>query len=231
MTIRVGDVGRAATELAPGGAVELEGVRYPGRSDGDDAVPAGTEVEVVRAAPTCLVVRPVGAGLPLADHGQSLGRLGFDTNRGAVARAEKQEERDKRAELVRGMWIGAAMALLVGAAAGATSAGLGWQYDWGGVTATHALVPLLGLSAAVGAAWAVVLFFFSGWFTARVLPAEEGVRFEPSFLAVVVGLVGAALGFWLNFGADSATVLVGAAALSLAFTALTAGVMWVLDVL
>lgn len=91
MAVRVGDRGRALSPMAPSGAVELAGVRHDARSDGR-FVPAGAEVEVVRADPTGFVVRPVEAGAaPLPDHGRELIRAEFQRNSADIAEVEARE--------------------------------------------------------------------------------------------------------------------------------------------
>ena len=231
MGIRVGDVGRAGTDLSPGGAVELDGSRYPARSIDDATIPAGTEVELVRADKTCFVVRRAGSGEPLPRRGEPIGPFGFDTLRAAVARAEKQETQDRRAELLKRMRVGAAAAAGFGALAGAANGGLGWHYDWGGVTDSVPQGSLLAGSAAAGVVLGLVLYFFTGFFAVHCLPSEADAVFEPGFVAVAVGLVGAALGFWVKLaGGEPAVIALWSGGLALVFAALAAGVVWALDV-
>jgi hypothetical protein len=128
------------------------------------------------------------------------------------------------------MRVGGLAAAAFGALVGLANGWLGWQRDWGGVTERTDLYSLLGGSAAAGAGLGLGLYFFTGWFVARVLPAEEGARFEPSFLAILAGFAGAALGFWLNLrGGDALIVAATAAGMGLAFAAVAAGVAWALD--
>jgi len=79
---------------------------------------------------------------------------------------------------------------------------------------------------------AIVLYFFTGWFVTHILPADADAVFEPSFLAILAGLVGAALGFWMHFAlGDVGTIALWSAGLSFVFAALTAGLAWVVSVL
>jgi hypothetical protein len=230
MGICVGDVGRAVTDISPGGAVELDGSRYPARSIDDVTIPAGTEVELVRAEKTCFVVRRTGSAEPLPNRGEPIGPFGFDTLRAAVARAEKKEARDRRSELLKRMRTGAAVAAVFGALAGVASAWLGWRYDWAGVTESVSQGTLFAGSAAAGVVLGVVLYFFTGFFAVHCLPSEADAVFEPGFVAIAAGLVGAALGFWMKLaGGEPAVIALWTGGLALIFAALAAGLAWALD--
>lgn len=225
MGIRVGDVGLAVTELAPGGAVELDGWRYPARCD-DGTIPAGAEVEVVRGEKTCYVVRRSGSGAPLPGRGTEIPPQGFESLRSRVARQERAEQSERRAELGRRVRRGGAVSLVCGAVAGLASGGLGWHFDWANVTATIDFPTLFGASMGVGGAAGVALFFFTGWFAVHALPSEEGAVFEPSPVGVFAGLVGASLGFWLNFGDGAGVVAAWSAGFALAFAAVACAAVW-----
>lgn len=225
MEIRVGDVGRAVTELSPGGAVELDGGRYPARSD-DGVIPPDTPVEVVRGEKTCYVVRRVGSGGPLPNKGEPIPPQGFESLRARTERADRAEARAARAELVRRVWRGGAVAAVCGAVAGMASAGLGLWFDLANATGRDPVAMLAG-SLAAGAVAGIVLYFFTGWFAVHVIPSEDGAAFEPNPLAVFAGLVGVALGFWLNLsGGEAGAIAAWSVGLGFAFAAVACGLAW-----
>ncbi|WP_439626550.1 NfeD family protein [Gemmata sp.] len=233
MGVRIGDTGRAVTPLSPSGYVEIGGVRRSATTEGTFIEP-GRAVVVVRGGPPGFVVRAVEPGAPaeaLPHQGEELVRAEHQRTRADVAAADRDARQKAWAELKRRMARGAAAAGAFGCAAGLTNAALGRHFDWAGATA-WALPELLLGSAAAGALDAVLLYFFTGWFVARVLPAEADAVFEPSLVAVLAGLVGASLGFWV-YAATGDVWLVArwTAGLSLAFAALAAGLAWVVNVL
>jgi len=227
VVIRIGDVGRALSALSPSGVIEIDGVRLDARSDGT-FIEAGGMVVVLRGDPTGYVVRKhVPGSPPLPNHGEPVRKGEFQLSGTEVAAAENEAERLRRAEVRAEMKRGSVRSAVVGALLGAASAGLGWHFNWADGAESVGLALLVLYSAAAGALTGVVLYFFSGVFVARVLPAEEGVWFSPSFLAVLFGLLGAALGFWLKFDEAGVAVALGwSAGLGLAFAALTAGLAW-----
>jgi hypothetical protein len=221
MPVRVGDVGRAVTPLAPYGRIEIDGVRHDARSDGG-GVEVGNMIIVLGGDPTGYVVRKhIPGSPPLPNHGEPARRGEAFQSSAEVATAENNERRARLAEVRGQMRRGATWAAFVGAVAGAASAWLGLHFDWADESVTPAT--LYAGSVAAGAAWAVVLYFVVGWFAVHVLPSEDDAVFEPDFVALAVGLVGAGLGFWATFGGEAITVAAQTMGISLAFTALAAG--------
>ena len=228
MVVRVGDVGRAATALAPGGKVEIDGVRHDARSDGG-VIEVGSMVVVVRGDPTGYVVRIHTPGSPsLPNHGEPARKGEAYQSAAEVAAAENNERRARMADLRGQMRRGALWSALLGAAAGAASAWLGLRFDWAGVNESVGAKALYLWSVAAGAAWAVVLYFVVGWLVVLVLPAEDDAVFEADWIALAVGLVGAGLGFWVTFGGDALTVAAQTAGISAAFALIAAAATRVL---
>jgi len=234
MNIHIGDIGRTVTALRPSGSVEIGGVRRSARSEGT-YIDAGRDVIVVRGEIPSFVVREIEPGMPpprFPNHGEVIEKSEHQRNNADVAEAAREEQRVAWKQLKRRMKIGAAVAGAFGLLVGLANAALGWHYNGASVNETVQLPFLMGGSAAIGTANAIVLYFFTGWFVANILPAEADAVFEPSFLAILAGLVGAALGFWMNFASgDMSTIALWSAGLSLAFAALTAGLAWVVSVL
>jgi hypothetical protein len=233
MSVRIGDTGRAVTPLSPSGYVEIGGVRRSATTEGTFIEP-GRAVVVVRGGSPGFVVRAVEPGAPadaLPQHGEELVRAEHQRTRADVAAVEREERQKAWAELKRRMARGAATAAVFGCLAGLANAALGRHFDWAGATDWPLPESLLG-SAMAGALDAVVLYFFTGWFVAHVLPAEADAVFEPSVVAILAGLSGAALGFWV-YAATGDVLLIArwTAGLSLAFAALAAGLAWVVNVL
>jgi hypothetical protein len=233
MTVRIGDTGRAVTPLSPSGYVEVGGVRRSATTEGT-FIEVGRAVVVVRGGSPGFVVRAVEPGAPvevLPQHGEELVRAEHQRTRADVAAAERDARRKARAELKRRMARGAAAAAAFGCVAGLANAALGAHYDWAGA-AGWPLAELFGGSATAGALDAVLLYFFTGWFVAHVLPAEADAVFEPGIVAILAGLIGAALGFWLYAATGDVWLIARwTCGLSLAFAALAAGLAWVVNVL
>ncbi len=234
MNVRVGDVGRAVTALSPSGYVEIDGVRRSAQSEGS-YIEVGSNIIVVRGEVPSFIVRQIEPGTPpdrLPNHGEVIGKSEHQMRSADVAEVEREQQRLAWEQLKRRMKIGAAASGASGFLAGLANAGLGWHFNWANVNESVGLPLLLGGSAALAAVWAVVLYFFTGGFVAHVLPAEADAVFEPSFVALVMGLVGAALGFWLHFASgDVGRIALWSTGLSLAFAALTSGITWVVGVL
>jgi hypothetical protein len=221
MVVRVGDVGRAVTALAPGGRIEIDGTRHDARSEGG-LIEAGSMVIVLRGDPTGFVVRKHTPGSPsLPKHGEPARKGEAYQSSAEVAAAENNERRARVADLRGRMCRGGLWSALLGVAAGGANAWLGLRFDWAGESVAPST--LYAGSVAAGAAWAPVLYFFGGWFAVHMLPAEPDAIFEPDFLSLLVGLVGASLGFWATFGGGAAFVAAQTMGISLAFAALAAG--------
>ena len=224
MAVCVGDVGRAVTVLAPSGKIEIDGARLDARSDGS-VIEAGSMVVVLRGDPTGYVVRKHTPGSrPVPNHGQTIPRGEFQQTRAEVAAAENNEYLARLAEVRTRMRRGVLWSVLLGAVAGVASAAMGLHFDWADESVTPAT--LYGASVGAGVVWAVVLYFLTGWFVAHILPSDADAVFEPNFVAVAVGLVGAALGFWVTFGGDAMTIAAQTSGISLAFAALAAALSW-----
>lgn len=227
MPVHVGDVGRAVSPLSPSGAVEVNGARLDARSEGLP-IEAGAAVVVLRGDPTGYVVRALVPGAkPLPNHGEPIRKADFQMKGADVAEAEREERLARRRELFRQMRWGSVLAATLGMVAGLASALLGTRFDWASVNELMNPQVLLGGSVGVGAIWAVLLYFFTGWFTVYVLPSEADAVFEPDFLATAAGLLGAALGFWLNLGGEPVMIAAWSAGLSLGVAAVAAGIAWV----
>ena len=129
MSIRVGDVGRAVTMLAPSGKIEIDGVKFDARSDGS-VIEAGSMVVVLRGDPTGYVVcLHVPGSRPLPNHGEPIRKGDVHLSAKEAATAENNEERLRQAELRAEMRRGSMWSALLGALAGAGSAHtwLVWQ--------------------------------------------------------------------------------------------------------
>jgi hypothetical protein len=230
MAVRVGDVGRARSALSPSGVIEIDGVRLDARSDGT-YIEAGATVVVLRGDPTGYVVREHKSGSPpLPNHGEPIGKPDAQMRRAEAEAAANNERRESAAELRRRVRRGATYSAVFGVVLGAASAWLGWYFDWSGVTGVTTGPVLVAGSVLAGAVAGVVLYFVTGVFVARVLPSEDDAVFEPSYFGVALGLVGAAVGFWLNFPeAGVGLVAAWSAGLAVAFAAVTAAGLWVTD--
>ncbi|MBA4186899.1 MAG: hypothetical protein C0467_02655 [Planctomycetaceae bacterium] len=230
MNVRIGDVGRAVSALSPSGYVEIDGVRRSARSEGT-YIDAGRDVIVVRGEMPSFIVREIEPGIPLPrfpNHGTTIEKSEHQRNSADVAVSEQEEQRLAWKQLKRRMRIGAAASGAFGLLVGLANAALGGHYNWASVNETIQLPLLHAGSAAIGTAAAIVLYFFTGWFVTHILPAEADAVFEPSFLAILAGLVGAALGFWMNFASgDVNTIALWSAGVSFAFAAVVCGVSWV----
>lgn len=222
MAIRVGDVGRALSPLGPSGAVELAGVRHDARSDGR-FVPAGAEVEVVRADPTGFVVRPVEAGAaPLPDHGRELFRAEFQRNSADVAEAEARELAELWRRHVKRVFVTAILAEPIGMAVGFV-AFVSVVVMKNPADPVQDFVAALLIGTAVGGgAWAVVIALLSGVLSWRL---DRGAWYAPAF-AVVAGLLPPAVAFVHLYPWHEAVPLAGRVAAA-AWAGAVAG--WLLD--
>jgi len=128
MAIRVGDVGRALSDMFPSGAVEVNGKRIDARSE-SQPIEAGSTVVVLRGDPTGFVVRKVepGQAVPkLPGHGTPIRRADFQRNSAEVAEVEREERSAKWKRQLHVFRV-------VGGGSGLLGALLGflWQYDTG----------------------------------------------------------------------------------------------------
>ena len=216
MAVRVGDVGRAMSALSPSGASRSTA---RGSTRGRRRVHRGRMHDRRRSRrPNRLrrpQARPRFATLAQPRSADSEGRVPTESHGGAAA--ENNEERERLKEL-QSRRVAARSGRPCWRGRGRHSAR--WACTSTGPASPVAPATLYGASAAAGAGWAVALYFFTGWFVARVMPAEEGAGFEPNLVAVAVGLIVAALGFWVTFASGHVLAIAAqTTGISLAFPA------------
>ncbi|MFO0822604.1 MAG: hypothetical protein U0792_05695 [Gemmataceae bacterium] len=225
MNLRVGDVGQAVTALSPSGYVEIEGVRRSAKSE-STYIEAGTTVVVVRGEMPSFIVRQIepGTTLTLPNHGEEIAKPEAHRNAADVTAVECEEQRLAWQSLQRRMKIGAAAAGGFGLLIGIMNAELAYRFNWAG---SHVAVnSSLMLFSAVGCmAWAVMLYFATGFLAPRLLPYEDR-GFAADFFGVAAGLVGGLLGFWVRFQADGITLVGWSVGVSVAFAALACAISW-----
>lgn len=205
MAVRVGDVGRAVSPMSPSGAVELAGVRHDARSDGV-YVPAGAAVEVVRADPTGLVVRPVEPGNgPLPDHGREIIKAEFQRNSADVAETEARELAERWRRHVRRVVVAVMLAEPFGMAVGfATFVSLVACKTFHDPERDREYAVLIG-SVLVGGGWAAAVTLAAGVVSWRL---DRGRWFGPVF-ALAVGVIAPAVTFFVLFKSEAAGPLAG----------------------
>jgi hypothetical protein len=207
MAVRYGDVGRALSPMSPSGAVEVNGERVDARSEGG-FIEVGSAVVVLRGDPTGYVVRKLDPGQPpprVPNHGEPIPRAEFQRNAAEVEEFERRERAEARRRRLRGLRDGTIVAAAFGAVVGLLSGGAGWYFGWAGVADPAGGAVLLAASLAAGAASGVALFFVTGLVGAAFGFASEGdAGFAPDFFVMFAALVGAAVGFWWQFGTGEA---------------------------
>jgi hypothetical protein len=181
--VRVGDLGTAATPMCPSGLVLLDGRRLDARADGE-AIPAGTSVVVLRGDPTGYLVRRVGPDHPLPqlpNAGAEIARPEFARNSSEVRKADARDEDERRREWDRAARNRASIAALVGTVGGIVTVSLARGNDIDTLLRGGAIGSVLGVLLATAVAWL-------GRFLGRSHVAAN--------VAVLCGLVGAAVGYW-----------------------------------
>lgn len=106
MTVRIGDRGKAATILRPGGFVTLEGVRHSARSAAG-FVEAATEIVVIGGDNLGLVVCPLGSSTDestLPGHGDVV-YSSFGAKTATIGLALERQRIAARRRAVRQSWI------------------------------------------------------------------------------------------------------------------------------
>jgi hypothetical protein len=228
MRVHVGDVGQALSPMCPSGAVEVNGMRLDARSDGA-FIEAGSPIIVLRGDPTGFVVRRIGPDEPiprLPNNGERIRRAEFQRTSAEVAEAEREEQAERRRRMRETMRFGSLTAASFGILVGLASGGFGWLTGRADNLGWADLALLLGGSLAAGAVLGVGLFFLSGMVGSVVQMFDGEPGFAPSFNVIVLGLIGAAAGFWWRFGTGDAAVIATCSAIGLA---IGAAVGWVVS--
>lgn len=153
MTVRIGDRGKAATILRPGGFVTLDGVRHSARCS-TGFVEAATEIVVTGGDNLGLIVRPIGSRAhdsSLPGHGDVVySSFGAKTATTGLAREQRRIAAQRRA--VRQSWIcGGVFGLVCGA-----FAAFQLQPHWNRLSTDHSWMIPIALVAG-GAAWGLVV--------------------------------------------------------------------------
>ena len=210
MEIRVGDIGRALSPMSPSGVVDVNGERLDARSNGR-FIEAGSLVVVLHGDPTGYVVRKLEPGQTpprLPDHGEPIRKADFQLNSIEVAQADRHERTATRKQLLQQWHHDRSVAVCLGPLAGLVSGVVGWSFGWSGLTDLGSVALLLGGSVAVGAFASVCLFTLAAWVTSMLGMFEGKVGYFPDLFATVAGLVGAALGFWWQYGTGDVLAII-----------------------